>query len=134
MVLIDSPHIIHMSIQNPYKSYLAILPSIHRIYEYGSIAIKKLFDINISKKIYIKRGNDQMENLTSLFPSATRCNDTNTHNALFSQKALFLLFETGRVNGYSQYCKLVPQHSQLLYYRVYLGLKVIKRACLKSGV
>ena len=64
-----------------------------------------------------------MKKLASLFPSATRRNDSNIHNALFSQKALFLLFETGRINGYSQYCKLVPQHSQLLYYRAHLGLR-----------
>ena len=59
-----------------------------------------------------------MKNLASFFPSATTCNDTNTHNALFSQKALFLLLETGRINGYSQYFKLVPQ---LLYNRAHLG-------------
>ena len=64
-----------------------------------------------------------MKNLASLFPSATRRNDTNTHNALFSQKALFLLFESGRINRYSQYSKLVPQHSQLLYHRAHLGLR-----------
>ena len=43
-----------------------------------------------------------------------------------------VLFETGRINGYSQYCKLVPQHSQLLYHRVHLGLKVIKKSLLKT--
>ena len=64
-----------------------------------------------------------MKNFASLFSFATRRNDINTHNALFSQKAIFLLFETGRINGYSQYCKLVPQHSQLLYHRVHLGLR-----------
>ena len=64
-----------------------------------------------------------MKNLASLFPSATRRNDTNTNNGLFSQKALFLLFETGRFNGYSQYCKLVLQHSQLLYHRAHFGLR-----------
>ena len=61
-----------------------------------------------------------MKNLASLFPAATRRNDSNTHNALFSQKALFLLFKTGRIDGYSQYCKLVLQHSQQLYH---LGLR-----------
>ena len=61
-----------------------------------------------------------MKNFTSLFPSATRRNDSNTHNALFSQKALFLWFETGRINGYSQYCMLVHQHSQVLFYRAHL--------------
>ena len=67
------------------------MPSIHRVYDYGSIAIEKLCDINISEKnTYIYRGfNDQMKNLASLFPSAKRCNDTNTHNALFSQNAGF---------------------------------------------
>ena len=64
-----------------------------------------------------------MKNLASLFPSATRHNDTNTHNALFSQKARFLLFKTARINGYSQYSKLVPQHSQVLYHRAHLGLR-----------
>ena len=64
-----------------------------------------------------------MKNLALLFPSVTRRNDTNTHNALFSQKALFLLFETGRINRYSKYCKLVLQHSQLLYHRAHLGLR-----------
>ena len=64
-----------------------------------------------------------MKNLASLFPSATRRNDTSTHNALFSQKALFLLFETGRISGYSQYSKLVPKHSQVLYHRAHLGLR-----------
>ena len=59
-----------------------------------------------------------MTKLASLFPStSTKRNDSNTHNALFSQKALFILFETGRISGYCQYCKLVPQHSQLLHYR-----------------
>ena len=64
-----------------------------------------------------------MKNLASLFPSTTRRNDRNTHNALFSQKALCLLFAIGRINGYSQYCKLIPQHSQLLYYRAHLDLR-----------
>ena len=64
-----------------------------------------------------------MKNLASLFPSATRRNDSNTHNELFSQKALFLLFETGRINGYSQNSKLVPQPSQVLYHRAHLGLR-----------
>ena len=64
-----------------------------------------------------------MKNLASLFLSATRRNDSNTHNALFSQKAQFLLFETGRISGYSQYSKLVPQHSQLLYHRAHVGLR-----------
>ena len=49
-----------------------------------------------------------MTKLASLFPStSTKRNDSNTHNALFSQKALFILFETGRISGYCQYCKLV---------------------------
>ena len=97
------------------------MPSTHEIYEYGSISKEELFDINISEKKYINKGNDQMKNLVSLFLSATRRNDTNTHNALFFQKALFLLFEIGRINRYSKYCKLVLQHSQLLYHRAHLG-------------
>ena len=40
-----------------------------------------------------------MKNLALLFHSATRRNDSNIHNTLFSQKALFLLFDT-RVNGF----------------------------------
>ena len=65
-----------------------------------------------------------MKNLASLFPFATR-NDS--HNALFSQKALFLLFETVRISGYSQYCKLVPQHFQLPYHRAYKGLRPVNK-------
>ena len=41
----------------------------------------------------------------------------------FPHKVLFLLFETGRIHGYSKYCKLVPQHSQLLYDRANIGLR-----------
>ena len=100
------------------------MPSIHRIYEYGSTAIEKLFDINISEK-NIYRRTDQMKNLASFFPAATGRNDTKIHNALFSQRALFHLFDTGRINGYSQYCKLVPQHSKLLYHRAHLGLRPV---------
>ena len=33
-----------------------------------------------------------MKNFASLYPSATRRNDSNTHNVLFSQKALFFFF------------------------------------------
>ena len=64
------------------------MPSIHKIYEHGSIAMEELFDIIISEKKCINRGNDQIKNLASHFPSATSRNDSNTHNALFSQKAV----------------------------------------------
>ena len=75
------------------------MPSIHRIYKYGSIEMGEIFHINISGEKNIYRGNDQIKNLASPFHSATRRNGTNNHNALFSHKALFLLFETGRING-----------------------------------
>ena len=41
----------------------------------------------------------------------------------YSPRRLFLLFETGRINEYSQYCKLVSQYSQVLYHGAYLGLR-----------
>ena len=67
-----------MSIQNLSIFYLTV----HKIYEHGSIAIEELFDIIISKKC-IKRRIDQIkQKLASFFPSATRYNDSNTHNAL----------------------------------------------------
>ena len=62
------------------------MSSIHKIYKYGNIAIEELFDIHISKKKYIYRGNDQMKKIASLFPSATR------------------QFKTGKGIGDSQYC------------------------------
>ena len=33
----------------------------------------------------------------------------------YSPRKQFLFFETGRINGYSQYCNLIFQHTQLLY-------------------
>ena len=71
-----------------------------------------------------------MKNFASLFPSYTRRNDTNTHNALFSKKALFLLSETGRTNGYSQHCKLVLDAVPGTMYKMDMMYKVMVGACL----
>ena len=42
----------------------------------------------------IYKENDPMQNTASLFPFAKKRNDSNTHNAPFSHKAMFLLFKT----------------------------------------
>ena len=56
------------------------MPSIYIIYEYGNITLEESFDIDISENPY-HRGNIQMYELASLFPSATRRHRGSTQNA-----------------------------------------------------
>ena len=78
------------------------MPSIHQIYGYGNIAIEELFDINISEKVH--KTEKVMNEKISITLSAAIRNGTSTQNAWFSQNSLFLLFETGKWRGGSQYC------------------------------
>ena len=57
------------------------MPSIHKIYEYGNIAIEELFDIDISEKVHNSTEEMINEKLASLFPYATRRNGSCTQNA-----------------------------------------------------
>ena len=47
--LIDSPHIILINLKSM-KLFSNNMPSIHKIFEYGNIAIEELFDNDISEK------------------------------------------------------------------------------------
>ena len=66
--VLNSPHIIQINFKSM-KILSNNMPSIHKIYEYGNIAIEELFDIG------------------------------STQNARFSQNSLFLLFKTGKCIG-----------------------------------
>ena len=49
--MLDSPHIIHINFKSM-KILSNNMPSIHKIYEYGNIAIEELFDSDISEKVH----------------------------------------------------------------------------------
>ena len=51
MVLIDFPHIKHINFKSM-KILSSNMPSIHKIYGYGNIAIGELFNIDISEKVH----------------------------------------------------------------------------------
>ena len=56
------------------------MPSIHKVYGYGNIAIEELFNIDISEKVH-NTEEVIMKTLASLYPSATRRYGSTTQDA-----------------------------------------------------